>query len=136
MDHTIPIQNHIPKLLEQIEGSGIEEALSLLAAIFPGRVVFSTSFGIEDQVITHQILSEKISIPIFTLDTGRLFAETYSVWSATNEKYFIRRYRPIIHLTGCYWRTISTRKAPNAFYEASVSQPEAAAAPIYARWNR
>src|ERR1700733_7049199 len=82
-------QSQIPaiKLPDQISGLNIGETLRWLAITYPGRVGFSTSFGIEDQVITHFITSENLSIDIFTLDTGRLFPETYSVWSETNKQY-------------------------------------------------
>jgi phosphoadenosine phosphosulfate reductase len=50
------------------------------------------------------------------LDTGRLFAETYSVWSRTNEKYNT-------HINAFYpdnksLETYITDKGPNAFYES------------------
>ncbi|MBL7897356.1 MAG: phosphoadenylyl-sulfate reductase, partial [Crocinitomicaceae bacterium] len=48
---------------------------------------FSTSFGKEDQVITHLIATNKIPVKLFTLDTGRLFEETYEVFHRTNLKY-------------------------------------------------
>ncbi|SOE19962.1 phosphoadenylylsulfate reductase (thioredoxin) [Spirosomataceae bacterium TFI 002] len=51
------------------------------------KVVFSSSFGQEDQVITHQIASNKLDIEIFTLDTGRLFPETYELMDKTRAKY-------------------------------------------------
>ncbi|WP_306352211.1 phosphoadenylyl-sulfate reductase [Flavobacterium sp. '19STA2R22 D10 B1'] len=52
------------------------------------KIVFSTSFGMEDQVITDLILSDKIpNIEVFTLDTGRLFPETYALWDQTNLRY-------------------------------------------------
>lgn len=51
------------------------------------KVVFSSSFGQEDQVITHEIASNKLDIEIFTLDTGRLFPETYEVMDKTRAKY-------------------------------------------------
>lgn len=57
---------------------------------FAGRIVFTTSFGAEDQVITDIIAREQLPIPIVTLDTGRLFPETYELWAATEEKYGIR----------------------------------------------
>ncbi len=68
----------------------------------------------EDQAITHHILSSGLSIPIFTLDTGRLFAETYAVWSSTNEKYQakIKAYYPDRDLLEEYINA----KGPNAFY--------------------
>lgn len=98
------------------------DALRLLATHFPEQVVFSTSFSIEDQVITHAIASRQIPISIFTLDTGRLFAETYSVWSGTNEKYNIKvkAYYPDRALLENYLGT----KGPNAFYESVALRKE------------
>ena len=114
MDNTIQIQDKLHQLPDKISGLNISEVLRLLAAEFPGRVVFSTSFSIEDQVITHQIADAQIPITIFTLDTGRLFAETYSVWSSTNEKYGVRvkAYYPDRVLLEEY----INEKGPNAFY--------------------
>ena len=90
MDHPTDTKKSPAELLYLISGLNIGDALSLLAARFPGEVTFSTSFSIEDQVIAHHILSGSLPVSIFTLDTGRLFAETYSVWSATNDKYATR----------------------------------------------
>src|SRR5689334_6535706 len=52
-----------------------------------GRLVFTTSFGLEAQAITHAILSQDLAIDIVTLDTGRLFPETYVAWSETEARY-------------------------------------------------
>jgi phosphoadenosine phosphosulfate reductase len=60
-----------------------------------GPLVFTTSFGIEDQAIGHAILSQGLDIDLVTLDTGRLFAETHDVWVATEEKYG-RRVRAVV----------------------------------------
>jgi phosphoadenosine phosphosulfate reductase len=122
MDNTIPIQNHIPKLLEQAAKGSIDDTLRLLAEAFPGLVVFSTSFGIEDQVITHHILSANLPISIFTLDTGRMFAETYSVWSSTNDKYQnrIKAYYPDRALLEEYLN----ERGPNAFYESVANRKD------------
>lgn len=70
--------------------------LAAIAAAVPGRIVFTTSFGIEDQAIAHAILSRKLPIDIVTLDTGRMFAETYDVWAETEARYgtTIRAYYP------------------------------------------
>ena len=56
---------------------------------YKGTVIFSSSFSIEDQIITHIIASQKLDITIFTLDTGRMFDETYEVWQQTKNKYGI-----------------------------------------------
>lgn len=61
-----------------------------LCEMYPGKVVFSTAFNIEDQVITHFIASHHYPIEIFTIDTGRMFQETYNVWSETEKRYGIK----------------------------------------------
>ena len=56
------------------------EALGIIKLAFeefPSKVVFATSLGEEDQVITDMIAKIAPGIVVFTLDTGRLFAETY-----------------------------------------------------------
>jgi phosphoadenosine phosphosulfate reductase len=110
------VENLIPELLTQIQGLENSQALSLLSNTFAGKVTFSSSFSFEDQVITHDILSNFLDISIFTLDTGRLFAETYSVWNSTNERYNtrIRPYYPNHELI----EQFVTEKGPNSFYES------------------
>ena len=63
------------------------DRLAELRARVAGRIVFTTSFGIEDQAISHFILSRDIDIEVVTLDTGRLFPSTYTVWDETEQKY-------------------------------------------------
>lgn len=63
------------------------DRLADLRARIAGRIMFTTSFGIEDQAISHFILSRDIDIEVVTLDTGRLFPSTYSVWDETEQKY-------------------------------------------------
>ena len=70
------------------ESKTLEEKLKQISNLIQGKIVFSTSFGIEDQVISHAIFSQNIkNIEVFTLDTGRLFPETYSVWDKTQLQY-------------------------------------------------
>jgi sulfate adenylyltransferase large subunit/phosphoadenylyl-sulfate reductase (thioredoxin) len=52
-----------------------------------GTIVFTTSFGLEDQVILHLIAEGGIDVDIVTLDTGRLFRETYDLWAETERRY-------------------------------------------------
>jgi phosphoadenosine phosphosulfate reductase len=122
MDQRIPIQDQLPRLLDQVSRLSIPEALELLSSGFPGQVVFSTSFSIEDQVVAHEILSARLPIQIFTLDTGRLFAETYSVWTSTNEKYGTRieAYYPDRALLEPYLN----ERGPNAFYESVANRKD------------
>ncbi|MBB3950869.1 phosphoadenosine phosphosulfate reductase [Aureimonas jatrophae] len=64
-----------------------EGRLRLLAERVPGRTVFTTSLGIEDQMLTHLVFRAKLPIEVVTLDTGRLFPETYALWQRTEEQY-------------------------------------------------
>ncbi len=66
------------------------ERLAALRAALPGKIVFTTSLGLEDQAITHMIAEAGLDIALATLDTGRLFPETYDVWRATEERYGVR----------------------------------------------
>lgn len=84
--------------LEQLaQKESLEEGLRFLSENFEDRIVFSTSFGIEDQVISHAVFSQQLkNVETFTLDTGRLFPETYAVWDKTLLQYNqpIRVYYP------------------------------------------
>jgi phosphoadenosine phosphosulfate reductase len=66
----------------------LEDRLSLLVSTYSKDVIaFSSSFGQEDQAITHAIASQKLPIKIFTLDTGRQFQESYELMDLTKKKY-------------------------------------------------
>jgi phosphoadenosine phosphosulfate reductase len=52
-----------------------------------GRIVFTTSFGIEDQAIADAIFTQELEIDVITLDTGRLFPETYALWIETERRH-------------------------------------------------
>lgn len=100
--------------IAEIEKLTAAEGLEQIVSIFPEKPVFSTSFGAEDQVITHLIASGSLPVHFFTLDTGRLFQETYSTWSATLDTY-------PIHIEAFYpndedLRHWITTHGPNAFY--------------------
>lgn len=66
------------------------ERLAELRASLGGRIVFTTSFGLEDQALTHMIATAGLDIAFATLDTGRMFPETYDVWRETERAYGLR----------------------------------------------
>jgi phosphoadenosine phosphosulfate reductase len=66
-----------------------EEMIRWFIGLFPGEVAFSTSLGAEDQVITQMMAGAGKEVKIFTLDTGRLFQETYDLLDITEKKYGI-----------------------------------------------
>jgi phosphoadenosine phosphosulfate reductase len=63
------------------------QRLAAVRKAIAGRLVFTTSFGLEDQAIGHAILSQDLDIKIVTIETGRLFSETHEVWAATERRY-------------------------------------------------
>lgn len=113
------LQNDVTKILRFATELPVEQVISYVVKMYPEKVTFSSSFSFEDQVITHKILTNQLPVSIFTLDTGRLFEETYSVWAATNERYHtkISAYYPDHTLLEPY----VSQNGPNSFYE-SVEQ--------------
>lgn len=77
----------VSKLNNELKSADALQVLKKVAEEFEGKAVFTTSFGIEDQVITDMIFANDLPIKVVTLDTGRLFEETYKVFNRTIEKY-------------------------------------------------
>jgi phosphoadenosine phosphosulfate reductase len=79
-------------------------------------ITFANSYGAEDMVLTDIIVKEKLTIEIFSLDTGRLPAETYTLMSEVESTYntkpivFFPKHEAVEH----YVRT----QGINAFYES------------------
>jgi phosphoadenosine phosphosulfate reductase len=114
--------NKTNEIAELIESKTALEILQLLTSLTNERIVFSTSLGYEDQVITHFIFSEKLPIDIFTLDTGRIFPETYSVLNSTLDRYKqeIKVFYPNTELV----QDLVTKKGPFSFYESTENRKE------------
>jgi phosphoadenosine phosphosulfate reductase len=108
--------NKAEEVKNLIEGLNPEEVLAVLAKNYANEIVFSTSFGWEDQVISHMIFSKDVPVKVFTLETGRLFPETYYVWNRTLETYQkeIHTYFPDKDLL----EKMVSKKGPNSFYES------------------
>lgn len=98
------------------------QVLKLLADKYEGKIVFTTSFGYEDQVITDFIFKNNIDIKVVTLDTGRLFKETYKVFSQTIDQYkkTIQVYFP--DKEGV--EKMVTEKGPFSFYNSVENRKE------------
>ena len=112
----------VNSLSEKTLGFSIEETLVFLANEYKEKVVFSTSFGQEDQVITAIIATNDLPITIFTLDTGRLFQETYDVFHKTLKKYKkeIKVYFPEATAV----EQLLEEKGPNSFYDSVENRKE------------
>jgi len=68
----------------------LEDRLIEVVRALAGRVAFSTSLGLEDQVILHAIATTGTGVDIFTLDTGRHFPETLETLQASERRYGLR----------------------------------------------
>ena len=80
----------IEKLNYKFHNANPEEVLSYFLSEYKGKIALSSSLSIEDQVLTDLIVKIDKSTRIFTLDTGRLFPETYSLIDKTNIRYGIQ----------------------------------------------
>ncbi len=100
----------------------LTDLFSILLEENLGEIAFSTSLGQEDQVLTHHIATNSYPIEIFTLDTGRLFQETYDVLSNTKKKYKvpIKVYTPNSQKVA----ELVTQKGPNSFYDSVENRKE------------
>ena len=83
------MKEKIEQLNQQFEGQSPEVVLQYFLSEYTGKIALSSSLSIEDQVLTDLIVKIDPSTRIFTLDTGRLFPETYSLIDKTNIKYDI-----------------------------------------------
>ena len=75
---------------EELAGAGTDVILRWASDVFRGRTAFATSLGLEDQVLIDQIMRFAPTLPVFTLDTGRLFPESRSLLADTERRYGIR----------------------------------------------
>ena len=108
----------LTEILKQAVIKKREQVLDLLkdaAEKFPS-ITFANSFGAEDMVLTDIIMREKLSIEIFSLDTGRLPAETYTLMAEVERTYDskLKVYFPQHEVVENYVQT----KGINAFYES------------------
>jgi phosphoadenosine phosphosulfate reductase len=111
-----------PEQIEKIESSSLPEAIRLVAELFPGTVVFSSSLGQEDQVLTDIIFKNDLPVKIFTIDTGRLFNETYELLDRTTA-----RYKKPVHVyfpEATDVEEFVATKGINSFYESVDNRKE------------
>ncbi len=83
------MNKRVEELNKRLEGSSPEEVLKYFIKEYKGRIAQGSSLGAEDQVLTDMICGIDNKTKIFSLDTGRLFQETYDLVEKTNKKYNI-----------------------------------------------
>jgi phosphoadenosine phosphosulfate reductase len=110
-----------PELTDALVASVITKRAEVLALMQSARdefafITFANSYGAEDMVLTDIIANEHLDIEIFSLDTGRLPAETYTLMGQVEKKY---ESKPVVFFpkhdaVESYVRT----NGINAFYES------------------
>lgn len=80
-------QTNIEKFNEETKGKDPQSILQYAYQNFKDTLTFATSLGEEDQVILDMIVKKNLPISVFTLDTGRLFEETYRLIENNNKRY-------------------------------------------------
>lgn len=83
-------QEEIARLNDTFADAAPQEVLAYFLDRYGDRIAVSSSLSVEDQVLTDMVCSLKKHPRIFTLDTGRLFPETYGLIDRTNMRYGIR----------------------------------------------
>jgi len=87
---TEELKGQIEQWNNELAGRSPEEVIEFFINHFSRHIALSTSLGAEDQVLTKMVVETNPDTRIFTLDTGRLFPETYELISLTNQKYHIK----------------------------------------------
>ena len=112
----------ISQITQALNGKNEIESLLALTELFPNQVSFSTSLGLEDQVITDLIFKNELPVRIFTLDTGRLFEETYKTLQQTRRKY--EQEIEIFFPEQAAIENLISQKGPYSFYESVDARKE------------
>jgi phosphoadenosine phosphosulfate reductase len=110
------MQQSIEELNEKFSKRRPEEILTYFLDMYPGKVTLGSSLGAEDQVLLDMLSKCCSDFSVFTLDTGRLFPETYDLIEDTNKKYghVIRVFFP----DSQYVEEMVNEKGINLFYES------------------
>lgn len=109
-------EEEIKALAACFEENPPEALLAQLLRRYGKRVALASSMGLEDQVLTDMLWRQDREARVFTIDTGRLFPETYSLIDRTNLQYGCKLevYFPEHAPVEAYVRT----QGMNAFYES------------------
>jgi phosphoadenylyl-sulfate reductase (thioredoxin) len=80
----------LASLAADLEGKPPAEILAAAAGLHPGRIALACSFGPEDCLLVDVIGRTGLLVDVFTLDTGYLFPETYTLWRELEDRYRLR----------------------------------------------
>jgi phosphoadenosine phosphosulfate reductase len=80
----------IKGLNDRLKGLPANEVIRFFIENYKPKLGFSTSLGAEDQVITQMISAIDPGLYMFTLDTGRMFPESYDLLDLTQQRYKVK----------------------------------------------
>ncbi len=90
MELTEELKSQIEEWNHSLKEKSAVELIAFFLDHFGEKILLSTSLGLEDQVLTEMVLGQNPNVDVFTLDTGRLFPETYDLIARTNKHFGIR----------------------------------------------
>jgi len=109
-------------LNREFEGKDALSVLQWFLNEFKGRIALSSSMGAEDQVLTDMVMRIDPEVKIFTLDTGRLFYETYELIERTSLRY--KKNIEIYFPSPAEVERMVTEKGINLFYQSIENRKE------------
>ncbi|MEC9054600.1 MAG: phosphoadenylyl-sulfate reductase [Verrucomicrobiota bacterium] len=98
MDAKSGIKEDVAALNEHLHSLDAAGRIELLAEKFSGRIVATTSFGLQAAVMLKLLRDHAPRIPVVFIDTGYLFAETYRYAALLQEElgFEARVYSPLV----------------------------------------
>lgn len=105
-----------------LKDQNIDEVIQYFVDGFPNLLTMASSYGPEDQVLVEKLASIDKGVSIFTIDTGRLFQETYNLFEETNSKYAIQI--KVFFPNNALVEKMVNTKGINLFYESVENRKE------------
>ena len=109
--------SRLNRFLGEVAGKNARDVVAWAFDTFTvSGVALASSFGVEDQVLTHTLVSVNPRAKVFTLDTGRLFPETYDVMQSVRDTYGIKV--DVFSPDADDVRALVKADGPNLFYQS------------------
>jgi len=117
------VKENVAEWQKKLAGASPQEILAWAAEEFPsGKAAQSSSLGLEDMVITDMLMKLSSRFPVFTLDTGRLFQETYNLVEETRNRWKLSM--KVLFPDREALESLLAEKGPNSFYHSLENRKE------------
>ncbi len=117
------MQIDIDETNNRLASLNVSQILDWCYATFSsGRIKLSTNFGPGGLVLLDMLSEKRLKPNLFTIDTGRIYQETYDLWEALTERYgiWIETFFP----EAGDLENLVTEKGPNSFYSSVMDRKE------------